>query len=100
MQHTTSSTHNIFTTPILNYNSQEDAEETNKPEEPITDISFTEEEIIKEIGTFSNFIFAGPDGYPEFFCTMLPLAKPIYIIWRQFLDPGVTLDVLFVRTNF
>ena len=58
----------------------------------ITDFDFTEEDIISAIDEISNNASAGPDGFPAILlknCKEV-LAKPLYTIWRNSLDKGVT----------
>lgn len=61
-------------------------------ESDITDFDFTEQDIISAIDEISNNASAGPDGFPAILlknCKEV-LAKPLYTIWRNSLDKGVT----------
>ena len=58
----------------------------------ITDIDFTEQDIIDAIDELKNSSASGPDGLAAIFLkkAKTPLSKPLYHLWRKCLDQGVT----------
>ena len=58
----------------------------------ISDIDFTEEDIINAIDELRNNSAAGPDGLAAILLKNCKeaLAKPLYILWRDCLDQGIT----------
>ena len=58
----------------------------------LTDITFTEQDIVDAIDELSNTSSSGPDGLAAIFLKKckLSLAKPLYSLWRDCLDKGVT----------
>ena len=58
----------------------------------LMDFSFNQEDIIKSIDDISANAAAGPDGFPAVFLKKckLELALPLYNMWRQYLDLGIT----------
>ena len=62
----------------------------------MTDINFSPEDIINSINDIPLNSAAGPDGFPAILLHKCKdqLATPLYQIWRQCLDEGITPDQL------
>ena len=88
----------IFTTPKSNYDFL--GQPPTVDHDLLEDISFTENDIIKEIDTISTYSAAGPDGFPAIFLKMCKhsLASPLKTIWQNNFDKGTTPKIL--KTNF
>ena len=58
----------------------------------LTDITFTEQDIVDAIDELSNTSSSGPDGLAAIFLKKckLSLAGPLYSLWRDCLDKGIT----------
>ena len=58
----------------------------------ITDIDFTEQDIIDAIDELKNTLSSGPDGLAAIFLKKCKtsLSKPLYYLWRKCLDQGIT----------
>ena len=58
----------------------------------ITDIQFTEEDIIDAIDELSNNAASGPDGVTAIFLKKCKnsLSKALFLLWRDCLDKGIT----------
>ena len=58
----------------------------------LTDIVFSEDDIIKAIDELSNNSASGPDGTPAILLKKCKnqLCKPLFVLWRNCLDLGVT----------
>ena len=58
----------------------------------ITDISFTEKDITDAIDELSNTAASGPDGMAAIFLKKCKnsLSGTLYLLWRDFLDQGIT----------
>ena len=58
----------------------------------LMDFSFNQDDIIKSIDDISANAAAGPDGFPAVSLKKckLELALPLYNMWRQYLDLGIT----------
>ena len=58
----------------------------------ITDVIFTEKDIIDAIDELKNSSASGPDGLSAIFLKKCKtaLAKPLYWLWRKCLDRGIT----------
>ena len=65
-------------------------EESNIP--TISDMTFTEEDIIGAIDELRNNSSSGPDGLAAIFLKKCKhsLAKPLCLLWRDCLDNGIT----------
>ena len=59
---------------------------------PITDIVFTENDIIDVIDELSNTSSSGPDGVPALLLKKCKscISQPLYLWWRECIDQGVT----------
>ena len=66
--------------------------EENEEDISITDIHFTEQDIIDAIDELKNSSASGPDGLAAIFLKKCKdsLAKPLFLLWRKCLDQGVT----------
>ena len=73
----------VFTKPLPNYDLPEITE--NQP--TLSNIDFSEQDIIQEIDTLSSNAAAGPDGFPAIFLKQVKsqIAAPLYLIWRNIL---------------
>ena len=78
----------VFSTP--SNHEPGDAEKDDIP--TISDIVFTEEDIIAAIEELKNNSSAGPDGLAAILLKKckLSLAKPLFSLWRDCLDRGIT----------
>lgn len=78
----------VFTEPLPNYN----LPEINENQPNLSDIDFSEQDIIEEIDTLSSNAAAGPDGFPAIFLKQVKsqIAAPLSLIWRNILDKGYT----------
>ena len=72
------------------------AVEENENDATITDIEFTEQDIIDAIDELKNNSASGPDGLSSIFLKKCKtsLAKPLFHLWRKCLDNGITPDKL------
>ena len=61
-------------------------------EHSLSDIDFTKQDIIDAIDELSNNSASGPDGVTSVLLKQCKdqLSKPLYILWRNFLNLGVT----------
>ena len=68
----------------------------NANDATITDIDFTEQDIIDAIDELKNTSASGPDGLAAIFLKKCKnsLAKPLFHLWRKCLDQGITPDKL------
>ena len=65
-----------------------DREDHNRPQ--LIDISFTKQDIEKEISNIKSDSTAGPDHFPAILLKECgkELSEPLYILWRHSLDNG------------
>ena len=68
----------------------------NQDDVTITDIEFSEQDIIDAIDELKNTSASGPDGLAAIFLKECKdsLAKPLFHLWRKCLDQGITPDKL------
>ena len=68
----------------------------NQDDVTITDIDFSEQDIIDAIDELKNTSASGPDGLAAIFLKKCKesLAKPLFYLWRKCLDQGITPDKL------
>ena len=68
----------------------------NQDDVTITDIEFSEQDIIDAIDELKNTSASGPDGLAAIFLKKCKdsLAKPLFHLWRKCLDQGITPDKL------
>ena len=73
-------------------------EEASNAEAHISDMEFTESDLIESIDELSQTSSSGPDGVPAVFMKRCKteVSKPLYLIWRKCLDAGVTPNDLLV----
>ena len=66
--------------------------EENENDPTITDIEFTEQDIVDAIDELKNTSASGPDGLAAIFLKKCkePLARPLFCLWRKCLDQGIT----------
>ena len=66
--------------------------EENENDPTITDIEFTEQDIIDAIDELKNTSASGPDGLAAIFLKKCKdsLARPLFYLWRRCLDQGIT----------
>ena len=66
--------------------------EENENDETITDIDFTEQDIIDAIDELKNTSASGPDGLAAIYLKKCKesLSRPLFLLWRKCLDKGMT----------
>ncbi len=79
----------VFSEPI---ESPYHAEEEDPNIESLTDIDFSEQDIIDAIDELKNNSASGPDGLVAIFLKKCKnsLSKPLFQLWRKCLDQGIT----------
>ena len=72
------------------------AMEESQDDATITDIEFSEQDIIDAIDELKNTSASGPDGLAAIFLKKCKysIAKPLFRLWRKCLDQGITPDKL------
>ena len=85
----------VFSEPLLN---SVYADQALSAKQWLTDIDFTENDIIDAIKEISATSSSGPDGFPAVYLKQCKteIAKPLYIIWRKALDLGITPTALLI----
>ena len=76
--------------PPINQTKTDDVDDDTLP--TLSDITFTEKDIIDAIDELKNNSASGPDGLAAIFLKKckLAIAKPLYHLWRDCLDKGIT----------
>ena len=85
----------VFSTPLSEPVDPQQLYDSDDPSK-LTDITFTTNDIVSAIEDISANAAPGPEGYPAIFLRNCKneLALPLYTIWRQALDEGITPSML------
>ena len=88
----------VFSNPSLRTDININPNDGSKPQ--LSDLDFSEDDIIKAIKLIPVNSAAGPDKFPAIIlkeCNEL-LAKPLYLIWRQSLNTGQIPNIFLQQT--
>jgi hypothetical protein len=74
------------------------AMEESQDDATITDIEFSEQDIIDVFDKLKNTSASGPDGLAAIFLKKCKysIAKPLFRLWRKCLDQGITVVIYWV----
>ena len=82
----------VFSTPTSPLLAADELFASENDEEKLLDFDFSADDLIQSIDEISENAAAGPDGFAAIFLKQCKqeLATPLYTIWRECLDQGIT----------